>query len=141
MCLEQLCAMGGWIIFVIQAHYGLGRHQDTIEAMDMMMFSKVGFWQSIISATGAIALLKISIALNLLRLSQSRWYVWSLWASIGEDLRYFCSCLLAPFSCLLTIVRLCLRLLLHGHDDLLPPLQTNGSTLGQTDQACDVLPD
>jgi anti-sigma-K factor RskA len=47
------------------------------------MFQKVGFWQSIISATAAIALLKISIALNLLRLSQSRWYVWALWSSIS----------------------------------------------------------
>lgn len=35
-----------------------------------------------------MALLKISIALNLLRLSPSRWYIWSLWVSIGEFLSF-----------------------------------------------------
>ncbi|KAM5352647.1 hypothetical protein ACJ41O_005369 [Fusarium nematophilum] len=83
MVASALCALGGFTIFVIQGLYGLGRHQDTIDPLDLITFQKVGFWQSIISATGAMALLKISIALNLLRLSQSRWYFWSLWISIG----------------------------------------------------------
>lgn len=54
------------------------------------MFSKVGFWQSILAAATAMGLLKISIALNLLRLSPSRWYSWPLWASIGMIPRLDC---------------------------------------------------
>ncbi|KAF3356324.1 hypothetical protein VdG1_06418 [Verticillium dahliae VDG1] len=83
MLLCAACAMGGWSIFIIQAHYGLGKHQDTIETPDFKIFQHAGFWQSIISAAGALMWLKISIALNLLRLSQNKWYTWSLWATIG----------------------------------------------------------
>lgn len=35
-----------------------------------------------------MALLKVSIALNLLRLSPSRWYIWSLWVSIAFVMAY-----------------------------------------------------
>ncbi|KAL6415426.1 integral membrane protein [Ilyonectria robusta] len=82
MMASGLCAFIGWLIFVLQSFHGLGRHRATIEELDYIEFQKVGFWQSIISATCAMALLKISIALNLLRLSQSKWYFWSLWSSI-----------------------------------------------------------
>ncbi|KZL80084.1 integral membrane protein, partial [Colletotrichum incanum] len=85
--LSGLCALGGWIIFVIQANHGLGKHYKTISEQDYMMFQKVGFWQSIISAGLAFMWLKISIALNLLRLSknmtQRKWYKWALWIMIG----------------------------------------------------------
>ncbi|GKT88584.1 integral membrane protein [Colletotrichum tofieldiae] len=85
--LSALCASGGWIIFVIQANYGLGKHYKTIAEYDYMMFQKVGFWQSIISAGLAFMWLKISIALNLLRLSKNmtrrKWYKWALWVMIG----------------------------------------------------------
>ncbi|KAH6874690.1 hypothetical protein B0T10DRAFT_415115 [Thelonectria olida] len=83
MVASGICAFVGWLIFVLQSFHGLGHHQDTIAQLDYIELQKVGFWQSIISATCAMALLKISIALNLLRLSQSRWYSWSLWTSIG----------------------------------------------------------
>ncbi|KAH7148439.1 hypothetical protein EDB81DRAFT_463435 [Dactylonectria macrodidyma] len=82
MVASGICAFVGWLIFVLQSFHGLGRHRATIEELDYIEFQKVGFWQSIISATCAMALLKISIALNLLRLSQSKWYFWSLWTSI-----------------------------------------------------------
>ncbi|GKT85827.1 integral membrane protein [Colletotrichum tofieldiae] len=62
--------------------YGLGRHKDTISKPDQVFFSKVGFFQSIISAIAALAFLKISIALSLLRLSKNRWYSRALWALI-----------------------------------------------------------
>ncbi|GKT51681.1 uncharacterized protein ColSpa_11862 [Colletotrichum spaethianum] len=84
--LSGLCALGGWVIFVIQANYGLGKHYLTISDQDYMMFQKVGFWQSIISAGLAFMWLKISIALTLLRLSEKmaqRWYRWALWIMIG----------------------------------------------------------
>ncbi|RNJ58055.1 hypothetical protein D7B24_005200 [Verticillium nonalfalfae] len=86
MLLCAVCAMGGWSIFIIQAHYGLGKHQDTIETPDFKIFQHAGFWQSIISAAGALMWLKISIALNLLRLSQNKWYTWSLWATIAFNI-------------------------------------------------------
>jgi hypothetical protein len=47
-------------------------------------FDHVGFWQSIISAMGALGLLKISIAFFLLRLSNDRWYARTLWVLIGQ---------------------------------------------------------
>ncbi|TQN73581.1 hypothetical protein CSHISOI_01878, partial [Colletotrichum shisoi] len=84
--LSALCALGGWIIFVIQANYGLGKHYETIEKHDYMVFQKVGFWQSIISAGLAFMWLKISIAIYLLRLSKNmkhKWYKWALWVMIG----------------------------------------------------------
>lgn len=83
MVASAVCAFIGWLIFVLQSFHGLGHHQDTISPADYVQLQHVGFWQSVISATCAMALLKISIALNLLRLGQSRWYAWSLWASIG----------------------------------------------------------
>ncbi|KAK4236380.1 hypothetical protein C8A03DRAFT_16974 [Achaetomium macrosporum] len=82
MVLSALCALGGWIVFVIQSRYGLGKHQDTILKDDMIIFQHAGFWQSIISATWALGFLKISIGFNLLRLSSSRWYSICLWATI-----------------------------------------------------------
>ncbi|OLN91607.1 hypothetical protein CCHL11_06613 [Colletotrichum chlorophyti] len=80
--LSAICALGGWTVFVIQAHYGLGKHYITIEKSDLVVFSHAGFWQSVISAAGALMWLKVSIALNLLRLSPSKWYKWTLWATI-----------------------------------------------------------
>ncbi|KAK7434158.1 hypothetical protein Landi51_13652 [Colletotrichum acutatum] len=84
----QLCALGGWIMFVIQANYGLENHDNTIADHDYM-FQKVGFWQSIISAGLAFMWLKISVALNLLRLSRDmrhrNWYKWALWVMIGKS--------------------------------------------------------
>ncbi|CAM1508822.1 Fc.00g025610.m01.CDS01 [Cosmosporella sp. VM-42] len=85
-CLVFTCS--GWIIFVIQSFHGLGRHFDTISPEDKIKFAHVGFWQSILSAATAMGLLKISIALNLLRLSHSRWYSWPLWGSIGTVFTY-----------------------------------------------------
>lgn len=79
----QLCAIGGWSVFVFQAQHGLGKHQDTIAKDDLIVFQQAGFYQSIISATWSLGFLKISIAFNLLRLSPAKWYTWSLWATIG----------------------------------------------------------
>ncbi|KAI0134226.1 hypothetical protein BJ170DRAFT_690509 [Xylariales sp. AK1849] len=83
MGLCALCTIGGWSVFIIQASHGLGRHQDTISPADLKIFNQAGFWQSVISAAWALTFLKISIALNLLRLgSSSKWYKWSLWGTI-----------------------------------------------------------
>ncbi|KAK1978452.1 hypothetical protein LZ30DRAFT_784144 [Colletotrichum cereale] len=83
MLVSALCALGGgMVIFIIQAFYGLGKHKDTISKPDQVFFLKVGFFQSIVSAIAALAFLKISIALSLLRLSRNKWYSRALWALI-----------------------------------------------------------
>lgn len=71
---------------MFQGVYGLGRHKETLDANQMAKIDMGKFLFSIISSSWGIALLKISIALNLLRLSTDRWFVWSLWASIGTFL-------------------------------------------------------
>lgn len=70
--------MGGWSVFIFQAQHGLGKHLDTLDADDIVKFQHAGFWQSIISANISLMFLKISIAVNLLRLGSRRWYIWSL---------------------------------------------------------------
>ena len=76
--------MGGWSVFIFQAQHGLGKHLDTIDRGDLVKFQHAGFLQSIISATLSLMFLKISIAVNLLRLGSRRWYRWSLIAIIGK---------------------------------------------------------
>jgi hypothetical protein len=83
----QLCSIGTWILFVYQSFHGLGRHSEYISFEDRLKLGQAKFWQVIISSAVGMALLKISIGLNLLRLSPSRWYVWCLWISIGKQLR------------------------------------------------------
>jgi hypothetical protein len=75
---------GGWLCFVLQGYYGLGRHTKTISKSDFMVYQKISFIQAIVSAIGALGMLKISIALFLLRLSQNMWYLRSLWTMIGK---------------------------------------------------------
>lgn len=82
MVAAVMCACGGWIVFVIQSMHGLGRHNDTIEPEDLMVYNHAGFWQSVISANLGMGLLKTSIALHLLRLNPGRWYAMILWSSI-----------------------------------------------------------
>ena len=76
--------MGGWSVFIFQAQHGLGKHLNTIDRGDFVKFQHAGFWQSIISATISLTFLKISIAVNLLRLGSRRWYRWSLITIIGK---------------------------------------------------------
>jgi hypothetical protein len=82
---DEVLALGGWMCFVVQGYYGLGRHTITISKEHYKIYEKISFVQSIVSAIGALGLLKISIALFLLRLSQNRWYSRSLWAMIGKS--------------------------------------------------------
>ncbi|EQB53454.1 hypothetical protein GCG54_00005355 [Colletotrichum gloeosporioides] len=79
MVLTILCALGGWIVFIIQSHYGLGKHQASIPKPELVELQHAGLFQSIISAALGIMFLKISISLNLLRLGAKKWYKWGLW--------------------------------------------------------------
>ncbi|PLB48435.1 hypothetical protein P170DRAFT_360773 [Aspergillus steynii IBT 23096] len=63
--------------------HGLGRHIQFIDQTDRIKMTQAAFWQVIICSAAGIAFLKISIALNLLRFSPTRWYTGCLWAGIG----------------------------------------------------------
>ncbi|KAH8168691.1 integral membrane protein [Sarocladium implicatum] len=78
-----ICAVVGWILFVLMGtSAGLGRHWDTLSPETQNTHALLSFLMSLISTTAAIALLKISIVLNLLRLSTNKWYRISLWATL-----------------------------------------------------------
>ncbi|KAF3031326.1 hypothetical protein E8E12_001468 [Didymella heteroderae] len=83
LALLSILALGGWICFVLQGYFGLGRHSRVVSKQDLITFEKISFFQAIISAIGALGMLKISIALFLLRLIQNKWYSRALWALIG----------------------------------------------------------
>ncbi|EUC43007.1 hypothetical protein COCMIDRAFT_101999 [Bipolaris oryzae ATCC 44560] len=101
--LAALGALGGWICFILQGNHGFGRHAKVVSKEDMEEFTHIGFFGSIISAIGALGLLKISIALFLLRLKNNnmwKWYSRCLWAlialvtiyTIGAWLSFFLYC-------------------------------------------------
>lgn len=81
---SQICSIAVWALYLYKGFHGLGRHIEFISNPDQSKLSEASFWQVIISSCLGMALLKISIALNLLRLSPSRWYTWCLWVSIGK---------------------------------------------------------
>lgn len=97
--------------------------------MQRMKLDEAAFWQVIICSAAGIALLKISIALNLLRFSPTRWYTMSLWTSIGMP-TLFLSMMNSSRRLMTGLYSICRSLQLHGRDGLLPPLQTHASTLG-----------
>lgn len=83
MVVSIVCAIGAWAGFLIQAHHGLGKHIETLSKEDFVVFMHVSFSQAIMSATCALAFLKLSIGFNLLRLSTCKWYTWSLRITMG----------------------------------------------------------
>lgn len=83
---SQLLALGSWICLVLQIPYGLGRHGLTIPVEDRIKFEHITFWKTVLSDGVALGLLRISMAITLLRLKRdSRWYTWSLYAVIGIE--------------------------------------------------------
>lgn len=98
---HQLGALGGWICFILQGYHGFGRHIQVVSKQDMEKFGQIGFFGSIISAIGALGLLKISIALFLLRLKNNniwKWYSRCLWALIGKAASLGCRKVMALTS-------------------------------------------
>jgi hypothetical protein len=74
-----------WICLVLQIPYGLGRHGLVIPTEDRIKFERITFWKTVFSDGFALGLLRVSMAISLLRLkSDLRWYRWSLFAVIGE---------------------------------------------------------
>ncbi|KAH8658019.1 hypothetical protein BX600DRAFT_62506 [Xylariales sp. PMI_506] len=80
--LALLCQVGAWIVLIIQSYHGLGHHQSTISAADDVIFNHASFWGNVIGIAIGTMFLKLSIATNLLRLCQNRWYSVVLWILI-----------------------------------------------------------
>ncbi|KZL64073.1 integral membrane protein [Colletotrichum incanum] len=94
-----LCAIGGWSVFIVQANHGLGKHFQTIDkTTDYVTFQHGAFWQTVISATGALMWLKVSIALSLLRLSTTRWFKWALYTTLAITFIYCIGGMLILFT-------------------------------------------
>lgn len=79
--------MVSWICLILQLPYGLGHHGLTIPVDRRTKFEQISFWKTVISDGFAMGLLRISMALSLLRLNKdTKWYRWSLFAVIGNML-------------------------------------------------------
>lgn len=84
-----LLAMVSWICLILQLPYGLGHHGLTIPVDRRTKFEQISFWKTVISDGFAMGLLRISMALSLLRLNKdTKWYRWSLFAVIGFVVLY-----------------------------------------------------
>jgi hypothetical protein len=95
----QALALMSWICLVLQIPYGLGRHGYVVSVADRTRFEEITFWKTVFSDGVALGLLRISMAISLLRLKRDlKWYRWSLFAVMGM------SPLLSSFlpECLLT---------------------------------------
>jgi len=53
---------------------------------DRIKFEKITFWKTVISDGFALGLLRVSMAISLLRLQKDlKWYRWSLYEVMGTD--------------------------------------------------------
>lgn len=71
------------ICFILMGNYGLGRHRQTVDMATFLQFRRYSWVYSLTAPIIAYSILKISIALSLIRLSRSKWYSWTLWGVIG----------------------------------------------------------
>ncbi|KAL2205543.1 hypothetical protein CC79DRAFT_1371353 [Sarocladium strictum] len=84
-----LLALGAWICLFLQIPHGLGRHGIVISVEDRTKMEQINFWKAVISDGLAVGILRVSIAISLLRLSRdTKWYRWSLYALIGFVVLY-----------------------------------------------------
>ncbi|KAL8369498.1 hypothetical protein RB595_000020 [Gaeumannomyces hyphopodioides] len=84
-----LLALGSWICLILQVPYGLGRHGLTIPSHDRVRFEEITFWKTVLSDGVALGLLRISMAISLLRLKKDlAWYRWSLYGVMGFVVLY-----------------------------------------------------
>jgi magnesium-transporting ATPase (P-type) len=81
--LVQIFTLGGLVTFIGEAFHGLGRHMDTVSHANMVQFNIWDFVQTIVAHAVAFTFVKISIAVSLLRLSQSRVFQWVIWPIIA----------------------------------------------------------
>ncbi|KAL0938267.1 uncharacterized protein CTRU02_207998 [Colletotrichum truncatum] len=87
--LVAILALISWICLVLQIPYGLGRHGLTISIEDRTKFERITFWKTVLSDGFALGLLRISMAISLLRLKRDlKWYRWSLYAIVAFVVAY-----------------------------------------------------
>ncbi|KDN64883.1 hypothetical protein CSUB01_09044 [Colletotrichum sublineola] len=73
------------LIVIAVVPHGLGRHFQTIKTEDRTKFERITFWKTVISDGVAMGLLRISMAISLLRLHKDlKWYRWSLYGLIAD---------------------------------------------------------
>lgn len=78
-----ILALGSWICLFLQIPYGLGRHAIVISIEHRTKLEQINFWKAVMSDGFALGVLRISVAISLLRLSRdTKWYRWSLYAVI-----------------------------------------------------------
>ncbi|KAK4117814.1 hypothetical protein N656DRAFT_62873 [Canariomyces notabilis] len=91
---------GGWGTLLAMAFHGLGKHDITVQGADLLIFDQANFWLTILALLVGLGLVKVSIGLNLLRLSTSKWYKWSLRATIAFVIAYtFMACMTMFLHC------------------------------------------
>ncbi|PYI01159.1 integral membrane protein, partial [Aspergillus sclerotiicarbonarius CBS 121057] len=83
-----IAALGQWIVILIQAHHGLGRHQSTLSEEELTIFNHASFWGNVIGIAIGTMFLKLSIAVNLLRVCQNRSFTVVLWILIAIIILY-----------------------------------------------------
>ncbi|CAK7230180.1 hypothetical protein SCUCBS95973_007485 [Sporothrix curviconia] len=86
--LAILCQFGGWVAILVQAQNGLGRHTETLSTETLKIFNHASFAGNVVGIVLATLFMKLSIATNLLRLCNNRWYTIALWFIIGLTIAY-----------------------------------------------------
>lgn len=72
------------VSFIVGGYHGLGRHQQTLSADDLAGIDHAVYVQTLIAAVVGFALLKVSIAIFLLRLGgNTAWFRRTLWATVA----------------------------------------------------------
>jgi hypothetical protein len=81
-----------WICLVLQIPHGLGRHGWVVPVEERIKFEQITFWKTVFSDGVAMGLLRISMAISLLRLKKDlKWYRYSLFAVMGKCVLWRCS--------------------------------------------------
>jgi hypothetical protein len=90
MVLSACTGLAGTIILYLQIPHGLGKHADTIERADFTEFSRYSFIITVVPLLGGIGLLKIAIALELIKYNGNswKWYKITLQCMIGFVIAY-----------------------------------------------------
>lgn len=57
------------VTVAVSTAHGLGRHAFTLSKEDQIVYGKMVFWQAILTTVTSLCLLKLSVAVSLLRLS------------------------------------------------------------------------
>ncbi|OJJ45217.1 hypothetical protein ASPZODRAFT_133842 [Penicilliopsis zonata CBS 506.65] len=86
--LAAICQLGQWIVILIQSRHGLGRHESTISAAELIIYNHASFVGNIVGIAIGTMFLKLSIAANLLRLCQQRWFTLALWVLVVIIIAY-----------------------------------------------------